>query len=490
MKINSFSFHKYVTKEYIFLFGLCLLGFFIRAIPHLFIIPFLGVEEGSILYFAKVLNTGNFMYISKYPHFHIIFIVCLHRLTTLPLERVMFFWSPFVGSLSIFVVYHIAKSLNYNIPILTSFLLTFLDIHIYRTTYTNSSESTAILIFLIFLYFFIKKKTLYYIPILFLLPFAHLLPFIIGVCLLFVNLVLPVGQLRKRWKHSLIFLLGLCIVGIVSLSGYGLAQLKILQVFDKFNLRNLYILYNFPEFVIILTTLLGSSVLFLVNFIREFRRRGLLLQMNCIMLVFIFFFWLFYLATVISPFRVLVYIGLVSVISFSSIKLSKKTVLFVVVIAVVMLISVSTNGWREHNHLSYNVTKEEIIALEWLREYDEKVNFFNLVYDDTGMETVVALYKPLLEPFSNESTVTGVWRSTDITLFIETEDVSVLDPYTKEYGIYSQRVGQAWVYRRKLENGRIDYFSKPMPDVWKNVDKWMLIYDKQGVKIYARKLLN
>ncbi len=302
-------------REWGILTALFFLAFFIRSIPHLFFVPVLAGEEPGQFIFAVMLNQGDTHAVLAYPHLHIALTVAIHRLTTIPLETVAAFIIPLFASLSVYPIYFLARNLGGGTPFLAPLALVFLDIHVLRSIHLVNVETMGIVVMLIMLLAYAKRKWPLTVILALGLTQIHLFPFAVGVATIMLDQLLYQGN----FKRGLGIVAGLSAVSVLMLLfvfPYGIASRHFPLL--SFSLSNFFV-FQAWEIIRLIWILAGSTILFLYVGPKLIRKpiAGPLMASCLIMLIG---FWLFYTNELVSPYRSLVYLATSSALGIGVVK--------------------------------------------------------------------------------------------------------------------------------------------------------------------------
>lgn len=419
----------------------------------MFVMPYVGNEEGGYVFFCQKMIDGDFSYVNYVPHTPLFGVVTLYKLTHLSLTTCAFIWNPLMGALSTILFYYILKNvLRADNPHAGAVLFSFLDCHIYRTTLFGSScEGTAIVLGLLFIYLYFTTSKIGSLLLLPLILYSHLLVF--GFSMLFV-----IADVLNQGRRELKKLLLIGGAGILILLGIRYLPYYLLfdgadygwDILKGFSLSNI-LLYGASDLLLVLQTLLGTTIL-CVFMLFVPKKNGYLKYVSMGLFGALGFSVLF-ASHFVSPYRMLVYLGMVGIMIFSTLEVSWKKEITVGLVAL-MLFQVCFYGWRLNNRIYECVTEEEIEIVDWLREYDPDCSHYNVGWDKMG-DQLLLIKMPIY---------TYRWI---------------------KYVIYSDRYAAgAFLLSSSQDGRRFSYSTHEIPDTWCNSTEWVLIYDGSGGRIY------
>ena len=471
-------------------------AFFIRAIPHLFIIPYVGIGEGYMFIFAERLSRGLYFSLNQYPHTAILGVVVLHKLTRLPIITCGSFWSPLMSGLSAVVMYFVLRDLmGVKKPFLPTLLFVCLDSHIYRSTlFTSAAEATGILFLLIFVWVYSTKSKFSSVFLLPVLLWTHLIPFGIAIIFIFSDVVNNINQ-----KGKIYAIIGVGIISIVAFlifNPYGLFFGHIQFATDFFS-ADILSKINVEDVFLLFSTFLGTIIMFGMCLVLSERRGPVLVPSVLVALLGVLS--LFWYSTMVSPFRVIVYAGMLGVMGYSKIAETRDiNPRFTILLLILMLAQVSCFGWRNHNRVFDVVTHDEYDMIKWLKGSDPKVWYGHIYWDNSGDDLLVLLLIPIkVNPGIDENILPNKWLytpelvdSTEGNVDNNTEGYVVnttTGGYPRfKYVIYSDRFANRALFRFIERGNRIIYGRYPIADTWANDPNWEVVYENPGGKIYKR----
>ena len=465
-------------KTLVFLVSVSCFAFLLRATPHLFVIPFLGTEEGSLVYFCYRVLEGDFRYVAEYPHLPIFIIAGLSWVTGVPVWRVATLWNPLVSALTVPLVYLLVRKLGGSElqALFGSLLFACLDVHVYRTTLLSGSEGFGIFLMFVFLNLYLTRKWLSFLvlPVLFT---VHLLPLGMSILFVFIDQFVVHKPTRKTvFQVGLALTLTAIIVNVYF--PYRLASYRLFHLFEVFNPQNYLTLYNIEDLKTLLSTMTGTLLVYgwSIVFRHLFGEKKEATQLFCLCLAVCLALSFPFYSTVISPYRILVYIGIFGALNFALAFTGEGHKIVTVWMCVLMLSQITGLGWNVHNHIYYAPTREELEAVMWLKNRNSTIRYYNIGWDHVGMETLVVLFPHHGEnPFAKKNHTLDLWYP----------NLQGLETPHTQYIIYSDRLKQNALFR-VLTNRRVLYTPVPINDKWKNNPEWQPIYNQSGVIIYER----
>ncbi len=475
-------------NDIIKLLGLAFIAFFIRAIPHMFIIPYVGVEEGYMFLYAKRISSGFYFDLQQYPHTAILGVVMLHKLTQLPIMIIGSMWSPLMGGLSTIVTYFILRDvINVKNPFWGVLLFVGLDSHIYRSTlFATSAEATGIFLMLVFVWVYHKKNKFLSFLLLPVLLWTHLIPFFVSIIFIFSDIFTD-----TNWDKRMYTIMGVVIISIIAFvvfSPYDSAFIKIGYIANSFDIDILSKI-NMEDVSVLISTLLGTLILFGLSIIFGDKKKVFFVPLVLITLIGILS--LLWYSLMISPYRVMVYVGILGIMGFSSIvkvqSISRYTAIFLVIL---MVTQVSCIGWERHLQVFDGITHDEYEMVEWLIGYDFRVWYSEVYWDDIGIELLALMMVPVeWDSDVVNNTEYSTWKR-PFQLVDHTDGyIIVLDSVTSsrtKYIIYSDRFARAAMFRFPERAGRAIYRRYSIVDIWESDPGWEVVYEGSGGKIYKR----
>lgn len=476
-----------MKREYIIPISLGLLAFLIRFYPHGFVIPYIGKEEGGLIMYSQRIVDGDFRFVRNLPHVSIVSVAILHILTRFPITMCAFVWNPLMGALSTIVFYYILKNvLDVSEPWTGTLLFVFLDSHIYRTTiFGSSSEGTAIFVLLLFVYSYFHVNKIVSLVLLVIIPWIHIIVFGVGMLFVVVDQFFIKQRITTKKSILLLSVVGIVILFFLYVLPYRFVVLDVAVRFRLLSLNQLLEVLKTRMFPILFTTLLGTCILFCVSAYYFIRKR------NLVSYVFVLIIPILTVLTLLSsshmsPYRMLPFVGIIGIMSFSLLNVKWKK-LVVVGLVLVMVFQVTFYGWDINNHIHDGVTLEEVKMVEWLKKRNPECVHYNVLWDDSGKQLL--LYKMPID-YYNPPDREG--RQKDWELFMQLKEQLVngtlLIGYESSinYIMYSDRfASQAFIVSQQ-EHGQILYGHYEIEDMWANSTLWKVIYDDEGGRIYER----
>lgn len=478
------------------LLGLAGLAFFIRAIPHMFIIPYVGIEEGYMFIFAERISNGVLFELKQYPHTAILGVVGLHKLTQIPIVVCGSMWAPLMGGLSTVVMYFVLRDVvNVKNPFWGTLLFMSLDSHIYRSTlFGNAAEATGILLMLIFVWvYYTRSKFLSVLLIPFLL-WTHLITF--GMSIIFIFSDIVVGM---DWSKRIFTILGVGIMSVIALfvfSPYNLAFANVEYIIRNFNIDILSKIST-EDISLLISTFLGTIIMFGVSIVFGDRKKIPFIPLVLVGLVGIFS--LFWYSMMVSPYRVMVYAGMLAIMGCSRVIETRGIGQYLIIcLTILMMIQVSCFGWRTHNKIFDAVTHDEYEMVKWLKENDSCVWYSEVYWDDPGTDALVLMFDAggIKPDVDNVMEYKG-WKETpELVKLNDEHGVSDTEEYFVnrtsgrfpriKYVIYSDRFAKRALFRFPDRAGRMIYRRYSIVDIWKSDPDWEVVYEAPGGRIYRR----
>jgi len=473
-----------------------MLAFVLRAIPHMFMIPLLAIEEEFHWLFVERLLNGDFSSVFRYPHMVHFLVAGIRWILFIPSGFIESYIYPFLGALLIPCIVYFLRGLHVSkkIEITTIVLITFLEIHIYRSVVWSGDEILAInLLFLLFGLLSRKKWIPSFIILLFLTQ-THYLALSIGVLVVTIY-----GYLQFKMKNKILLTLGLIIVGVVAVVffPYTMSIRRFEYTFQRFNLMNTVFLYTPHELLgsIFLYPITVICLLFLLYYIVK-GDNFLLKILGIVIYCSSFVALIFYNPVLVGPYRLVIYGGLTGVICISIMLnkwfSTKSIILILIVFSSFSLISVYPNGLYKVLWLNYVATNEEVEAAYWVNNLENFV-VANVATDLTNYGILIYIssyYIKTSEPLSSPSEL--VIAESPIT---ESPEKWEGLNQTK-YIFWSKRMEKEGLFYnlKAFENSfeRVTYYTNPVPDIWWNNSNFTLIYDSTlvypntGVRIYEK----
>lgn len=472
------------------------LAFILRAIPHMFMIPLLAIEEEFHWLFVGSLLNGDFSSVFRYPHSVHFLVAGVRWIFSIPPGFVESYIYPVLGALLIPCMVYFLRGLQVSkkTEIITIVLITFLEIHIYRSTTWSGDEILAVNLLVLQFGLLTRKKWIPSFVILLLLTQTHYLALSVGVLVITIY-----GYLCFELKNKILLTLGLIAVGVVAVVffPYTMSIRRFEYTFQRFNLMNTFLLYSPQE-------LLGAIILYPITVICLFsllfyivKGDKVLLKILGVVVYFLTFIALiFYNPVLIGPYRLVIYGGLAGVIcvsiTFSRLFPTKVIILILIVLSSLSLLTVYPNGLYKVQSLNLVATNEEVEAAYWISCLENFV-VANVATDLTNYGILIYIsnyYIKSSEPLRSPSELV-------VTKNPVTEPPKNWEGLNQtKYIFWSKRMEKEGLFYnlKAFENSfeRITYYVDPIPDLWYNNSNFTLIYDSTltypntGVKIYEK----
>lgn len=463
------------------------IAFFLRAIPHLFMIPLLAIEEDVHWLFVDKLMNADFTGVLSYPHTMHFLVAGIRTIFLIPPGVVETYINPILGALTILCVLFFLKGFS-NVhrkhEIVVGVLVMCSEVQIYRSCVWQSTEILGVNILFLMLGFLIRRRWIPAFLLLLIETQTHYLSLLIGgiVFLVYGLLYLP----AKR-KFLLCFsFLGLGIIAYVFFP-YTMSTGRFLYTVECFNPSNFTMLYSINDYFLTLTAFPVTIICLLALLFYTLKQQSnLILRMfglivNSLALLAV----LFYNPLLIGPFRLVIYGSLAGSIclAFFLVKLKKQMLVLVLLgLSVLSLVAVYPNGLYKVQLIDKVSTQEEIRAVYWFVDRI-KFNIANVATDllNYGILMYVTKYKE----FDNPLIVGEEIEKRRLPVLQPPEDWTKIQQIS--YIFWSRRMEKnAVTYDVNNSTGRFSYKIEPIPDIWCDSPEWVNIYNVSGVKIYER----
>ena len=245
------------------------------------------------------------------------------------------------------------------------------------------------------------------------------------------------------------------------------------------------------RFVPVLTTeFLGTTLLFFISVFHFYKERDNISYIIVFLIPAMVIFTLVS-STHISPSRLLIYAGILGIMSFSKLKLG-RTLAFALI--VIMLVQTVYVGWDNNLHIYNHTTKDEIEMLDWLIQYDPLISHYNIVWDDIGKQTLLIKCPDIYAIDKNFSA--SSYSKIDFEKYTEYKDLLQKGNLTTiendttytmnlHYVMYTNRFRDNALLMLQTEYGML-YSEQSIKDMWHNSTYWKIIYESEHGKIYEK----
>lgn len=479
---------------------LVVIGFFVRAVPHLFFIPMWSPEEEYNYQIVNQLYTlGQTTQLGTYPVLGHLTVYALHLVTQINPVLISQYFNPMFGALTLIPLFLLVRKIsNEKVALVSSIFWAFSEAVFYRSAIFSSTEMFAFFITTCILYLYVNKK---YVPAILLIPlvfYTHLLP------AFFISLVIFLHQFIIRSKKiKLLMTVPFASVIIFLLSPLNPHQ-RMLSVIDPavllshFSVSNVSI-YSLNDLSFGITIFLGTLILgalTVVSLIKYKTQNTFIFTMLLAATLLFIFSWIVYSPSVFAPPRLTFYF-IVPFIFYASLLITKFNISGIrmpyiwtyAVIGSIVLMMVMSSVCGAQTMLFYqnSVTKEEYKALDDLIA----LNVFTINpgywWSDYPVRISITAITTITSP--NISPTLAVNESRNINSSMQLADQNAtLNPDTiYRYVFFSERMEQesfftVFTYNRTLQ------VRQPLHDVWVNSTMWTLIYQDHGVTVYERKI--
>lgn len=473
-------------------------AFFIRAYPHLFLIPqWSPEEEYNFMIVNELCIKGSTNYLGAYPVFGHLIIWLVNFLTGINSAFISQYFNPFFSALTIIPLFlFVQKISSRQTAFLASVFWAFSEAVFYRSAIFSSTETFAFFLAMFALYFYVKKQ---YVPTIILMCFAfytHLLP----AFMIFLTIFLHQFIIRSRKIKflSIAILTGVVLFLFSPLNPHQriVSVLNPSVLFNHFSLSNVFV-YSMQDLVMGLTIFLGIILLGLITIISLIKYRvqnKLVFSMLIISICTFIFSWIVYSPNIFAPPRLTFYFVIpfsfyasLFIINFS---IRRKTLLkilkcSVVVFVLVAMVISSICGAQTMLFYQNSVTNNEYLALHelqelgllninpsyWWSDYPVRISITSIV-------VITNSSIPITTTVNETSVINNSTRLADQN--------GTLNPDTIfKYVFFSERMEKESFFT-VFTNNRTQQIRVPLHDVWANSSMWQLIYYNHGVKVYEK----
>jgi hypothetical protein len=455
---------------------LAVVGFLIRAYPHLFLIPRWIIEETYNYQTVRdLIFTGSSPQVGFYPMFEHQVIYWVWVLTRIDPVTLSQYANPVFGALTAIPLYYVLRHyLSAKQSLLGCALWTFSEAAFYRTAYFGSTEALGFLLSLGALAAYQRKRYIFVAPLLLVGALSHLLPtaFITGV--VFADFFLK-AQLKQR-----LLILGVVIITIIVFFSPLNPHQRILNsitpsAFLKgFGSFGIYSAYDLLNGLLIFGGFAALAVSALIGWIDPPKSRLMMIYLALAAAVFIFS-WVDYQPNIFAPPRLTFYF-LVPFIYYSSRWVGVKEVAMICAVCLMaswygiptMLLTKNTATLEEFEALT-EIAEMKLIGNPgwWLSDYP--------------ITTSLSLYATnvgLWETTTNSTAL--IQRAGKVRTAFNTTDF--IYPY--QYILISDRMlneGGFFIENTPQRSGRVVLTVR---DIWATAPLWSLIYEGHGVRVY------
>jgi len=475
-------------------------AFLIRYYPHMVVIDNVGIEEGNMIHYTRLLFKGDYSYVNNLPHAPIFFAFVLAYILPISVSTACFLVSPILGTLSTYLMYEITRNLDTeNNALLATILFASLDLSVYRSALFGATGE-AFGVFLLFVTIRMYQKYRYKAFILLIpLSYVHIIVFMVG-CAWASTLYIYDKHLESKINPYqilvLIIVLGVIGAGVMYFGPHRLAIVNILARGGLFDLSAMFktvVERMIPQFF---GACIGSFLIWGFWCINVYQNRLNRLTILGVVSGLIVVMFLVFSSSHISPYRVLPYLSFLSIFSLSKIKVPYKQTI-VLFISLVMVLQIMTVGFETVLFMNESATKYEEEALLWLKEYDPGVIHYQVFSDDMGKQLLLYLLpynatNPVIISQEDIETSKNSWSQVmDTALAIIQGDMESNmngSGYLKnfEYILFSERLNTKAVFMSEMGYNQNVYVKTTVPDIWKTASNWMPIYQKNNVIIYEK----
>lgn len=465
---------KLKDKTFVSLTVLAAVGILLRAYPHTTIPDLMPDDEYyRWLYFDHLIRTGQSAEnVLLTPHLQFYLMYAVYLATEVNKLILFKYVNAVIGGVAVFAFYFMCAGLmNSKKAIYASMLYTFSEAMFYRSCYFGTTEPLSLLWMFLFFSFCLRKKFKSAAPLAVLMSVTHSLPFFFSAAMIATPLLIK----KKTLPITMIVLLlfGLFLISPLSPDQRQTHHL-ISRLSQSFNLKNVFI-YNLTDLLSGLllyypgTFLLGLFSIFKFQKSSRFEQIFLLLACSAA-----FFSLLFYNTAIFSPVRFIPYAFIPLSIFFAN-NYDEK-ILYFIIITAMLTAPYLGGGLQEVHNINDSLTAEEVDALNWLKENGYLKQGMNSTWwcDEPIRQYLAGVTYAYGKPFFYPP-IRDLLNSTNII------------GKNFQYVFISERMEkQAFFLEREPFIERSAETRVSAVDVWKNNSDWIEIYNKNGVKIYAR----
>lgn len=466
---------------------LVLVAFFLRAIPHLFMIPLLAIEEDVHWLFVYKLMNGNFSAVFSYPHSVHFLVGGIRIFFSLPAGIVESYINPILGALTIPCIIFFMKGLKNTTrlgEIVIGILLVCLDVHIYRSCVWQSTEILALNFLFLMLGCLVRQKMLSAFFFLLLETQTHYLSLIIGGIVFIMY-----GLILFKPKGKLILCLSMLGLGVSAyvFFPYTMSADRFLYTVECFNPTNVVILYSISDlllgFVAFPLTIICLLCLLYFIWISKFT---IVKIFNITVVGLAFLSTIFFNPLLIGPFRLVLYGAVMGCVCLTFLLIKLKTRMLILILSslcLMSLLAVYPNGLYSIQLVDKVSTQEEIQAISYFVNHTDNFYIGNVATD--LLNYGIFMYVTKYEEFSNPLLVGEEIQKRRLPVLQPPENWWQVEQV--KYIFWSKRMERnAVFYGIENDTSRFFYEIEPVPDLWCNHVNFTLIYNEEGVKIYER----
>lgn len=353
--------HVPKLKILIILSIIALLGILWKAYPHILIPRPFPSDEVNNLQYTFWLKQHNGVSADSFsaPHltFYIIYFVSSLGINPLTIS---YFFNPIISGLTTFPFYYfVSTKLTRNQSVIATTLFTFSEALFYRTAFFGSTEALGLFFAFTFLALYQRKKYIWSLFPLILVPLSHILPFIFVVGYVLVDLIS-----QKRYKLPIaVLILTLLFLFNPWFSPHKTQSYQIPT--SSLSLSKLF-LYNPEDILIGIITFISSAILILstLSKFKSFKKPDKLLFSSLVF--FATLSLLAYNTAVIAPFRFIPYIVIILIPIFFKVLDLRAVALLSILILTFSFTSPLIGGTNYYLWTNDAVTQDEMLAIQYL----------------------------------------------------------------------------------------------------------------------------
>ncbi len=488
------------TKLNLTLFGMVIVGFLYRAIPHLFFISrWIQEEEYTFMMVNDLINKGFISQPLYYPilTFYSVFLTYEFFGKQLPAMLIAQYFNPLIGSLTVIPIYLLSKHfLSTKKSLTVCILWMFSEVAVYRSATFGTGETLAMFLSIFSLLFYESKKYVKSGVVLGISFISHLLPGLFVVLTIFLHQLL-FGQRKNKIIACFIILGGILFLYSPLNTHQGLtSRLTPIELLSNLKISN-FSLYSISELYLGFKVYFGTIVLLYLSFLslpKIIHNKSKLMWSMFLASCGLFLgLWLDYNTNLLSPTRLMIYFiiplsyfSVCSINWLSSNKNSKK--ILITSLILLAMFSAFINGLQPMLWVNDSLTKNENMALDQIQSLQllkipsgEYWQRFYPVWGDY----------PALVGLTSRTMTTNVALEFNDTVNIQLW-TNLLNPYSTltnttffKYVFISDRIIKNGLFINYTTT-RNFLIHKPVQDIWYNSSIWNLIYSSNGVKLYEK----
>lgn len=443
------------------LFILFVVGMLWKLYPRMLVAAMFPSDEyiniGYVLYLVK--HAGNPFDAFHNPHLGYFLVYFISLITKIEVHQIMFSINPIIAGLTVVPFFLFASKIlnNKKQALIASVFFTFSETMFYRTCHYGSNEALGLFLMFTYLAMYLNftniRRKLLSIPILILIPFAHLLPFIFAIVFTTLDLFL---------KKRKIVVLGLIIASVLFIFNPIFPPHRFVASVFSGNLSTISLekifLFSFSEIIRVVPFFMGLTAMLVLCLFSYKKSSKLEKSLLLLMLFSIPLSLLLYSTRMVGPTRLLLYVSIPLFIMTARILDKKKCV--VILITFLMVMSPLIGGINRFTWVSDSITQNEIEAIEFLSSQ----GFF-----DSKKATYWYGDLPVRQYFSTYCGSNIVYNPTPIG-------------YYSHIFLSERMEKQGFFLEPNYEGGRSIEIRRPIIDIWaRNETGWKDWYYEQGM---------